>query len=130
MQYVDDTILLIEDNYEQARNLKIILCHFEQMSRLKINFHRSDIYCLGHAQVNATAFEEIFTCKVGSLPMKYLGVPIDKKRIKLSDWKPTVEKMGNKLCQWQGKMLVMGGRVILINSSLSSVPLDTSQTYL
>jgi hypothetical protein len=52
---------------------------------LKINFHKSDIYCIGQAQSNAVAFEEIFTCKVGKLPMKYLGVPIDKKIIILSD---------------------------------------------
>jgi hypothetical protein len=97
LQYADDTILLLENNCEQARNLKIILCLFEQMSDLKINFHKSDIYCLGQAQANVAAFEEIFTCKVGKLPMKYLGVPIDKKRIRLSNWKPTVEKNGEQI---------------------------------
>jgi hypothetical protein len=31
LQYADDTILLLEDNLDQARNLKVILCLFEQM---------------------------------------------------------------------------------------------------
>jgi hypothetical protein len=30
--------------------------------------------------------------------------------------------MRNKLGPWQGRMLVMGGRVTLINTSLTSVP--------
>jgi hypothetical protein len=38
LQYVDDTILLIQDNLEQSRNLKLILYIFEAMSGLKINF--------------------------------------------------------------------------------------------
>ena len=52
--------------------------------------------------------EEIFTCNSGVLPMKYLGVPVNKKRLRNSDWRPTKEKMGNKLSPWQGKMLAMG----------------------
>jgi hypothetical protein len=74
-------------------------------------------------------FERIFTCKSGSLPMKYLGVPINKKRLKNSDWDSNEGKIRNKLGPWQGKMLVMGGRVTLINSSLTSVPLCMLSFY-
>jgi hypothetical protein len=47
LQYADDTIFIIQDDLESARNLKFILCMFEQMSGLKVNFHKSDIYCCG-----------------------------------------------------------------------------------
>ena len=47
LQYADDTILLLQNNLEQARNLKFILCLFEQMPGLKINFHKSEVYFLG-----------------------------------------------------------------------------------
>jgi hypothetical protein len=40
LQYADDTILLIQDNLEQARNLKLMLYIFEAMSSLKINFEK------------------------------------------------------------------------------------------
>ena len=99
------------------------------MSGLKINFHKSDIYCLGDAQVSASVFEEILTCKSGTLPMKYLGVPVDKKRLCLTAWRPTEGKMRGKLSPWQGKLLAMGGRTTLINSSLSSVPLYMLSFY-
>jgi hypothetical protein len=32
LQYADDTIFLLQDDLEGARNLKFILCLFEQMS--------------------------------------------------------------------------------------------------
>jgi hypothetical protein len=38
LQYADDTILLLRDNLEFARNLKFILILFERMSGLKNNF--------------------------------------------------------------------------------------------
>jgi hypothetical protein len=81
LQYADDTILLLQNNFEQARNLKFILCLFEQLSGLKINFHKSEIYCFGRAKEREVEFERIFTCQSNILPMKYLGIPIDKKRL-------------------------------------------------
>ena len=44
LQYADDTIFFLEDNLEQARNLKFLLYLFEQMSGLKINFHKSNFF--------------------------------------------------------------------------------------
>lgn len=38
LQYADDTIFCFENDLEGARNLKIILCVFEHLTGLKINF--------------------------------------------------------------------------------------------
>jgi hypothetical protein len=84
LQYADDTILLLKDSLENARNMKFILCLFEQDSRLKINFHKSEIFCLGAAEERSQQYSEIFTCPIVVLPMKYLGMPIDEKRLTVS----------------------------------------------
>jgi hypothetical protein len=39
LQYVDDTLIFMDDNMDKAKNIKLLLCAFEQLSRLKINFH-------------------------------------------------------------------------------------------
>jgi hypothetical protein len=79
LQYADDTIFLLDEGLENARNLKFMLCLFEQMSGLKINFIKSEVYCFGGCKNVVESYEEIFTCKSGDLPLRYLGVPIDKK---------------------------------------------------
>jgi hypothetical protein len=50
LQYADDTILFMEHNLEQVANMKLLLCAFEQLSGLKINFHKSELFCYGEAQ--------------------------------------------------------------------------------
>jgi ABC-type phosphate transport system ATPase subunit len=44
LQYVDDTIIFVDHDIEQARNMKLIICMFEQLSGLKINFHKSEVF--------------------------------------------------------------------------------------
>lgn len=66
---------------------------FEQISGLKINFLKSEVFCLGSAQDNKDMYEEIFTCQSGSIPMKYLGIPIDKVRLQNKYWKFFEDKL-------------------------------------
>jgi hypothetical protein len=46
LQYADDTIILIEHDIEKALSMKLVLCIFEQLSGLKINFHKSEFFLL------------------------------------------------------------------------------------
>jgi hypothetical protein len=46
LQYVYDTILFIEHG-RQDKNMKLLLSAFEQLLGLKINFHKSEIFCFG-----------------------------------------------------------------------------------
>jgi len=47
LQYADDMILFMDHDLEKARNLKLILSAFEQLSGLKINFHKSELFWRG-----------------------------------------------------------------------------------
>lgn len=100
-----------------------MLCIFEQLSGLKINFNKSEVYCLGEAAQNQAVYSQIFTCNIGSFPMRYLGFPIDQKRLLNKDWKQAEGKIEKKVGCWQGNFQSIGGRVTLINACLSSTPL-------
>ncbi|KAK6290248.1 hypothetical protein POUND7_001789 [Theobroma cacao] len=61
--------------------------------------------------------------KVGRPPFFYLGMPLGANLRKTSMWKLIVKRFRDRLVGWKGRMLSMGGRVILINSTLLSLPL-------
>ena len=62
LQYANDTILFMDHDLEKARNLKLILSAFEQLSGLKINFHKSELFCFGEAQDDSHLYAELFRC--------------------------------------------------------------------
>ena len=76
LQYADDTILFMEHDLDKARNLKLLLSTFEQMSGLKINFHKSELFCFGEAVEAEADYAELFGCAHGQFPIKYLGIPV------------------------------------------------------
>jgi hypothetical protein len=83
LQYVDDTILFMDHDLEKAHNLKTILCAFEQVSGLKINFHNGDIFCFRGAKESEQQYAELFGFKPGSFLFKYLDKMHHKKIIEL-----------------------------------------------
>jgi hypothetical protein len=85
LQYANDMVLFMEHDLEKAQNLKIILSAFEQLSGLKINFHKSELFCFGEAQDEVNAYANLFGCAHGKFPMWYLGIPIHYRRLTLAD---------------------------------------------
>jgi hypothetical protein len=62
LQYTDDTIIFLDHDLEKAKNLKILLCAFEKLSGLKINFHKSEMYCFGEAKGMQDEYLVVFGC--------------------------------------------------------------------
>jgi hypothetical protein len=123
LQYADDTILFLEHDVTKAMHLKLILSLFEQLSGLKINYHKSEVFCFGKALDEEQEYTNLFGCEAGSLPLRYLGIPIHYRKLKNSEWKSIEDRFEKKLHAWVGKLLSYGDRLILINSVLTSLPM-------
>jgi hypothetical protein len=115
--------MCLEADEDQARYMKLLLYIFEQLSGLKINFEKSEILSIGGDNDMDSSFADIFNCQVGLFLVKYLGVPISAKSLRVIDWVKHEEKLGKKLDTWQGNSLSYGGKTVLINSSLSNTPI-------
>ena len=73
--YADDTIIFCDANAEQLMYLRWTLMWFEAFSGLKINLHKSEIIPLRRVD-NVEELAAELGCGVGSLPTKYLGLPL------------------------------------------------------
>jgi hypothetical protein len=62
LQYTDNTIIFLDHVLEQAKSLKLLLCAFEQLSGLKINFHKSEVFCYGAAREMEASYTSLFGC--------------------------------------------------------------------
>jgi hypothetical protein len=113
----------MKHDLDQAVNMKLILSIFEQLSRIKINSHKCEIYCFGKAKEDEEGYKQIFGCEVGSLPFKYLGIPVYYRKLLNREWKPCENWFDKKLGCWIGKLLSYGDRLVLIYSVLTSLPM-------
>jgi hypothetical protein len=96
LQYAGDTIICLKDDIDKARNLKLLLSVYEQMSGLKINFEKSEVLTIGGDSITAVVYADIFTCQIAMFPLKYIGVPISARRLRVIDWCKLEEKLVKK----------------------------------
>jgi hypothetical protein len=57
------------------------------------------------------------------LGIRYLGIPIHYRRRTNDKWKIVEERLQLRLSSWRGKLLSIGGRLILINPILINMVL-------
>jgi hypothetical protein len=96
---------------------------FEQLLGLKINFHKRELFYFGEAQDLTALYAELFDCGQGQFPIRYLGIPIYYQILKITEWKLVEERLLKHLSSWKGKLLSLGGRLVLINSVLTNMVL-------
>jgi hypothetical protein len=123
LQYADDTILVGEATEKNLWAWKAMLRAFELVSGLKVNLAKSCLYGINVEDRFIDAASTFLSCKVGSLPFSYLGLPIGANPRKRATWDPVIQCIEKKLGSWKNKYVSLGGRVTLINSVLNSIPI-------
>ena len=103
-------------------NFKRILCCFQTYLGIKINFNKSSITGVGISGEQLNRFSGFLGCNVLPFSIKYLGLPLHFKRASFNDWAPVLDKLSSRLDTWKARYLSLGGRLILVNSILSSIP--------
>ena len=72
---MDDTILFCDANEKQILHVRMLLLCFEVVTCLKVNALKSEMVPIGEVP-NVHVLAEILGCRIGSLPMTYLGLPL------------------------------------------------------
>lgn len=67
------------------------------------------------------ASAQFLICKVGGLLLRYLGFPIGASPKWLATWNPVVQKVCNRLSEWESKTLSFGGRIVLLKYVISAL---------
>ena len=62
-------------------------------------------------------------CGVGSLPTTYLGLPLRAPHKSVRAWDSVEERFRKRLASWKKQYISKGGRLTLIQSTLSNLPI-------
>ena len=123
LQFADDTLFFIKEEESNIRTLYSSLKIFSVVSRLKISFGKSTLLGINLEEEEVAYLTDLVECSVGVWPVKYLGLPLGGNPKSKTFWEPVVMKVARRLNGWKRAFLSRGGRLTLIRSILSSLPI-------
>ncbi|CAL8098266.1 unnamed protein product [Prunus armeniaca] len=127
--FADDLILFGEASAQQAMVMKNSLEEFCELSGQQVNFEKSLLYISANTKSDLVDQIELTCGATRSADMgNYLGVPLVQGRVTKAMYKGVLVKVQAKLAAWKSQLLSMAGRITLIQSVASSIPLYTMQT--
>ncbi|XP_071920659.1 uncharacterized protein [Coffea arabica] len=128
LAFADDLIIFTRASEDCLRDLLSLLHRYQSCSGQRINVAKSSFTCSSRVSdsllnmiSDTTGYRRQF------LPFVYLGVPIDKTRLKCIHYDGLVSKIRGRISHWSSKLLSMGGKIILLRHVLGSMPLYLCQ---
>ena len=121
LQYADVTIMLLSPDFVYTKRVKILIYIFELLSGLSINFHKSSIYPIGPPSLDLPLILILLHCNIGSFFFINLRLPLKSTTLSRVDWQPLLDRIEKRLVAWKVHSLSRGGRLILVNSVLTSL---------
>jgi hypothetical protein len=94
--FADDTLIFCGVQEEQIRHMRCIFLCFEAVSGLRINLGKSEVVPIGAVE-DVDRLAHLLGCRVASLPLTYLGLPLGASYKSVSIWNGVVEKMERRL---------------------------------
>lgn len=77
----------------------------------------------------AVRIANMFNCKLGKLPLTYLGIQIGLRKVTKGAEEKILSKLGHRLDNWKNNLLSSGTRLILVNCCFSNQPMYTIGFY-
>ncbi|KAK1429871.1 hypothetical protein QVD17_12158 [Tagetes erecta] len=128
--FADDLFIFSRGCMSSVRVVMNSLNEFTRMSGLVPSIPKSTIYFCNVQEPVRMNILSIMPFVEGSLPVKYLGVPLISSRLLYKDCKILVEKLEGKILNWRNRMLSFAGRLQLILSVLSSMHIYWASVFI
>jgi len=103
--------------------IKSILRGFELASGLKTNFHKSKLVGINVDRNTLACYTKTLNCAQTGVPFKYLGLEVGGNPRKKQFWESILNKLKARLNVWKGRFLSMAGKICLVKSVITVVPL-------
>lgn len=102
LAFADDLRIFTRGDSDSVGLVCKVLEKFANTSGLKANALKSNIFLAGvEEQVREDIIQATGYLK-GSLPFRYLGIPLSGEYLKMDDYAPLLDKVSSTLCSWGG----------------------------
>ncbi|XP_052477259.1 uncharacterized protein LOC128032617 [Gossypium raimondii] len=119
--FADDLLIFTKGNLESILVVGNVLDLFYKMSGLHVNFSISELYSGGVVSIELLSIVETTGLKIGTLPVRYIGIPLVTRSLKNGNCDSLEEKITKCIQSWASRCLSYAGRLQLIQFVLFSM---------
>lgn len=121
LSFADDLLIFIDGSLSSVQNVLQVLRDFELRSGLAVSFQKTSFYSSGLSEEEINAIQASTGMLHGTLPFRYLGVPLNSRKLSLANCQPLLQQVKAKFSSWSVKSLSYSGRLLLIRTVISGI---------
>ncbi|XP_021730591.1 uncharacterized protein LOC110697534 [Chenopodium quinoa] len=130
MMFADDLLLFSRADFVSIQLLLQAFQKFSCASGLMANLSKSEVYFGGISDFDKDQLQTFLGMSRGSLPFRYLGVPLSSKKLTVAQYRPLVERVTARIGCWTSRHLSYTGRLQLIKSVLFGIQAYWAQIFI
>lgn len=120
--YIADDLLIFYDGSTSSVNAILdILKDFELRSGLAISVVKTSLFAAGIKPHELIQIKTSTGLSEGTLPVRYLGVPLCTKKLTLTNCAPLLQCIKSKLHSWTVRTLSFAGRLQLLSTVIAGI---------
>ena len=116
--FADDVLIFLRGDRVSIGHIIDSLAKFSRVSGLTANLLKSTCFLNNCDALLTSWFDHTYAIPHGTLPVRFLGVPLITKQLCVNDCMPLIEKLTARIDDWTNILLSIAGRVQLIKSVL------------
>nr|GEX05916.1 RNA-directed DNA polymerase, eukaryota [Tanacetum cinerariifolium] len=118
-----DVVFIGEWYNNNIQTLLSVLRRFYLALGLKINLYKSKLIGIGVSSNVVAVAASLIGCSILTAPFNYLGLKVGSNMSRITSWDDVISKVSSRLSKWKLKLFSIGGRLSLLKSVLTSIPL-------
>lgn len=128
--FADDLLIFMEGSLSSVQNVLQVLKEFELRSGLAVSIEKSSFFASGITQQELNEIKFSTEMPNGSLPVRYLGVPLCTKKLTIANCEVLIQQVKAKFTSWTVKTLSFAGRLLLIKTVIAGITNFWCSTFL
>ena len=130
LSFADDLMIFCQTDLASVGIIRVAMDSFSKISGLAINHDKSYVFLSGVDPDLRIAITNQLSFKPGTLPVKYLGVPLISTRLTYQNYVALIDRITSRIKVWTSASLTYAGRLQLVKSTLFSIQVYWSNMFI
>lgn len=119
LAFADDIMIFFDGETGSLQQIADTLDRFSLWSGLTMNRAKTELFTAGMNQIEVAELKNM-GFSLGSLPVRYLGLPLMHRKLRICDYRQLLDQLKRRFSSWMTRALTYAGRKQLLSSVIFS----------